>query len=196
EQAEPALLRLDRQLAGPGAHRATAHPGDVAQVEQLEDLVGLLADLVLLDEGLQVAGAIAQREESGLPHGPDRHHAAGDRVRGRVLRLELLGGVSGVDLAHVGRGGRDVDVVSVGMEAPLAQGAGLLLPEPDLILDGAGRARCRLLGHRAGCCTPISAAATRPRTWSGTMRWSRADPWVHSVEPAALAMARNAAAAQ
>src|SRR5437868_10059135 len=43
---------------------------------------------------------------------------------------------------------------------------------------------------------PISAAATRPRTSSGTIRCSRADPYVQSVDPAAFAMARNPAAAQ
>jgi len=65
EDAE--LRRLDGELAGLGAQSRAAREDDVPQVRQLEQLVGLLAHLVLLDEDLQVAGAVAQAEEAGLP---------------------------------------------------------------------------------------------------------------------------------
>src|SRR5439155_20075964 len=63
------LSRLDGELAGLRAHSAAAGENDVAQIGELEDLVRLVADLVLLDEDLQVTCAVAKAEEGSLAHG-------------------------------------------------------------------------------------------------------------------------------
>ena len=161
EQAEAVLVSLDRQLARLGAHRAAAHPGDVSQVEQLQRFVRGVAHLVLLDECLQVARPVAQGEEGHLPHRADGHHAARDRVRGGVVVLQRLGGVGAVDFPHVLGRRADLDVVAVGVLPARAQIPRFLLAQPDLVLDRAGRAGCRLLGHRIGGSIAQTAAVSR-----------------------------------
>ncbi len=163
EQAE--LCRFDGELARLRAHGAAAREDDVAQVGELEQLVGGLADLVLLDEHLKVAVAVAQREEAGLPHAPQRHHPAGDGVRLGRICLQRFGVVGGVAGAHEGGGVRHLDAVAVGVRALLAKLVRFLLAQADLVLDRAGRSglRCLCGGHGDGLFTPARARLSLER---------------------------------
>ena len=123
DELETAFARLDGQLPGTGPHGAALHPGDVAEVEQLQGLVGRFANFVLLHEGLQIAIAVAQGKEGRLAHGADGHHPASDGVRTGRLGFQGLGIVGGMHLADVAGRGGDVDAGRIGIEAALGLSA-------------------------------------------------------------------------
>src|SRR5207248_7119688 len=108
-------------------------------VGELEDFVRLLAALVLLDEDLQVAGAIAEAEESSLAHGAQRHHPSGNAIGLALVLFQLGSVVVGVADAHEPRGVRNDDAVAVRLDSLLPKKPCLLLSQADLILDRAGR---------------------------------------------------------
>ena len=77
------------QLAGLGLEQRAFGADDVAEVEVLERVVGLVAERVLGDEELDPAGRVLQGREARLAHDALEHQAAGDRD-GDALRLERL----------------------------------------------------------------------------------------------------------
>ncbi len=74
---EPGRLRLDRQLAGSGAHQRALGGDDVADVPALESLVGI-AERAGLQVELDLAGRVLQLREGRLAHDPLEHHPPGD----------------------------------------------------------------------------------------------------------------------
>ena len=141
------LGRLDGELAGLRAHGAATGENDVSQIGELEDLVRLVADLVLLDEDLQVAGAVAKAEEGRLAHGAQRHHPSGDAIGLALVLFQLGCVVVGVADAHEPRGVRDDDAVAIRLDPLLPKEVGLLLSQADLIFDRAGRSSLGSVGH-------------------------------------------------
>ena len=118
------LLAVDRQLAGFGDERESAHADDVAYVEQLlEDLVverrfGIPtpAHFVALDVDLYLARMVLQLEKRRAAHDTAREDAPRDRYVGEVL---LFGPVLRGDLR--GRGGHLVPGGRIGVDSQLAQ---------------------------------------------------------------------------
>src|SRR5437588_8498651 len=138
---------LDGQLAGLRAHGASAGESDVSQVRELEHLVRLIADLVLLDEDLKVAGAVAKAEEGCLAHRAQRHHSPGDAIGLALVLFQVGCIVVAVADAHELRGVRNDDAVAVRVDPSLAKERGFLLSQADLIFDRAGRSSLGSVGH-------------------------------------------------
>ena len=144
---EGPLVGDDGELAGLGADRPAAGRRPVAEVEELEQLVGV-AEAILAELHLDVARPVAQDDEGHLPEGPDHHHPAGDRPDGLVL-LDLLGGLVAEARLDPGGGVGDLPAVAPRVDAQLAQLLGLLQAQGALRLQrrGSGR-RFLLLRHR------------------------------------------------
>ena len=120
------LLRVHGDLAGLGAEHEALHADDVADVEALEGLVGLLAHVVAADVDLNAALAIQQVREAGLAHHAAGHHAACDgdglfNVVGEVAH-DLRGVIGDV-------GGDGVGVLALHLQ-------GLQLLQADAVLLG------------------------------------------------------------
>ena len=137
--------RAHGRLARARAHGRPAHGHEVAEVEQLQALVRLLADDVAAQERLQAAAAVEHVEEGGAAHPALRHHAPGD---GDGVEVGLLAGADafqqGLDLG-VGVGA--LDAGRVGVEARAAK----LLRAVDALGAQVLRARARGLLRRFPC---------------------------------------------
>src|SRR5512133_2948490 len=145
---------LHRQLARLGPRRGPLGGDDVAHVEELVDLEGLVADLVLLHPDLDLAGAVADLEEGRLAEGAVGEDAAGDRPATGVRR-DLLGLLLAVPVVEILRDVGRAQAVAVRVHAEGAQRLGLLQSlRQDLALGGAEAVlrRGRLVGHLSGIC--------------------------------------------
>ncbi|EXI72116.1 MAG: hypothetical protein AW07_03392 [Candidatus Accumulibacter sp. SK-11] len=109
----------DGQFAGARAKQRADDADDVTHVPALERRVGLLADVVTADVGLDAAGEILQRDERRLAHHPLEHDAAGDAHLDRRL-CQLLAALAVVELVDLAGGVLAREIVRVGL-AELAQ---------------------------------------------------------------------------
>ena len=93
-----------RDLARTGAENVALDPNDVAQVEQLDQLIGLIADFVPPEVELHPPGTILEMRERRLPMASERDETtgeahgpvcvgieAGQRLRGGVGPLIAVG---------------------------------------------------------------------------------------------------------
>ncbi len=72
------LFDVDGELAGAGAEEVAADADVVAEVEELVEGEGVLADVVLADVDLQALAALLELGEAGLALDADGHDASGD----------------------------------------------------------------------------------------------------------------------
>ena len=108
-------LHRDRRLTGAGSDARAANADDVTQVEELEDLVGVFADVVLLEVELDLLAGILDVRERRLPHRTKREDPTGDRHR-------LPGSFSSFEpLQHLSRGVGSVEAVRVRLDTELPQ---------------------------------------------------------------------------
>src|SRR5262249_24902004 len=89
EERQAAGFGEDRQIAGAGMAQRAVDAQQVAQVEPLGQGPAGLADLVLADHHLDLAGPVAELEEVDLPlaspeHDPARHPDAGAGLLGAL----------------------------------------------------------------------------------------------------------------
>jgi len=90
------VVRLDGRLLRPRPEERPADADEVAEVDLLEHGKGVVADLALLEVGLDPSAAVAQIDERRLAHVAHRRHPPGDgrlgpravfgRERGRFRR--------------------------------------------------------------------------------------------------------------
>ncbi len=123
---------VDGELAGAGAEEVAADADVVAEVEQLVEGEGVLADVVLADVDLEALAALLELGEAGLALNADGHDAAGDADldgggRGiRVFGVHLV--VGRADLGDGVAGGVAVGIGGLGVAE-----AGLLAEGGDLL---------------------------------------------------------------
>ena len=89
EEVEP--VDVDAELAGPGAEQIALRADDVAEIEQLPELIILLRHGVLLDVDLELLAVLHQMRESGLAHAAYGLNPAADLYADS--RLEFFGGL-------------------------------------------------------------------------------------------------------
>ena len=94
-------LDVNGELAGAGAEEIAGDADVVAEVEELVEFEGLVADGVFADVDLEALAVLLELREAGLALGADGHDASGD---GDVdaLGFELLGRGVVVGAAEVG----------------------------------------------------------------------------------------------
>ena len=71
-------MDLEGELAGAGAEEVAADADVVAEVEELVEGEGGLADVVLADVDLEALAALLELGEAGFALDADGHEAAGD----------------------------------------------------------------------------------------------------------------------
>ena len=99
------LADVDGEFAGAGAEEVAANADVVAEVEELVEREGVLADVVLADVDLEALAALLELREAGLALDADGHDAAGDRdLDGSGRGFELFGGEAVVGGAQLGDG--------------------------------------------------------------------------------------------
>jgi hypothetical protein len=150
-----ALADAERKLAPLGHVEVALHTDHVADVEILDALVGLLAEVVEAGVGLDRAGEVADVEEGRLAVDALAGHAAGDAVGplaviARPQLLRVVGGVDRGDLRAVGEGARE-GIDAFGAQ-PLQLGAPLGLGRAR-----RGRGRHRGVTHRSRAPNALKA---------------------------------------
>ncbi len=97
------LLDVHGKFVGAGAEEIAFRADVIAEIEQLEQLELLFADIVELDVELQARAVLLQVREAGLALAADGHEASGDRDVGAV-GLKLCGGRAGIARQDLGHG--------------------------------------------------------------------------------------------
>ena len=118
---EAKLRQAHRELAGARLEEHAFGADDVAEVEVLERLVGLLAEGVPGREELDPAGRVLERREAGLAHDALEHQPAGQR-HGDAQRLERLVGQVAVPARQLGGAVARLEVVREGGAAGANRG--------------------------------------------------------------------------
>ena len=133
---------LDGGLAGAGAEEGAGHAHEVAQVDEIDEgVVVVVAQDVLAEVGLYLAGAVAQVDEGALAHDPHGSHPAG--------HADLLAGGGGLLLLageEVGRLLGGVGALAAGGIGVAATGAQALQLGPSLLDELFAPIAQRLLG--------------------------------------------------
>ena len=130
---ERQLVDHQRQLARAGADELPRRADLVAEVEVLQDQQGLLRELVLPDEELELLPAVVEVGEDDLPLLADRAHAAGD-AQAQAQGLQLLGGRRAVLRLDVGGLQVPLEAVRIGRDTRRRQRLALLAPVLDLLV--------------------------------------------------------------
>ena len=93
--------RSNRKLAALRAHHGAVNANPVAHVQILRALIQIFAQVVNLEEQLNVAGGVAQAEERALALHALGHHATGNR--NGIFRGLAIGkaGVSCIQIGHM-----------------------------------------------------------------------------------------------
>ena len=86
------LPTLDGELAGAGAEEVAADADVIAEVEELVEGEGVLADVVFADVDLEALAALLELREAGLALNADGHDASGDRDVDRRVRIRVVRG--------------------------------------------------------------------------------------------------------
>ena len=127
---EGELRGEDGQLAGLGVSERAVHADQVAQVQQLGEVPGLVADLLLADEDLDALGPVAELEEDDLPLPAPEHDPAGHADGGSGLGLLTFRGLRHRQLAHAGDRLVPVEPLSPRIDPQLRRSAAASPPEP------------------------------------------------------------------
>ncbi len=106
------LFGVDAQFAGAGAEEVAVHADDVADIEQLEELIIALAHGVLLHVDLQTLAVLLEVGEAGLAHVAQGHEAAGDADA--HFGGQLFGGLGAVRGQNLGNGMGEIEPAPVG----------------------------------------------------------------------------------
>ncbi len=118
---------LDSPLAGAGDKDSTLASDDIAQIEKIENVEELFADIVALDINLHLTAGVAQIGEEDLPHLADQHDASADSYyfRGLLESFKVCENLCSL----VG----SLIAIGIGVDTHLGQLANLLAPDPDEI---------------------------------------------------------------
>ncbi len=147
------VVDQQRQLAAAGAHQGARGTHQVAEVELLGDRPGGVGELRPAHEELQLGAPVRQVDEDALavlahrPHPP--RHAQHQR-----LGRQLLGGALAVPGGDLGRLEVVLEAVRVELDPGGRQGAALVAPVLDLLLE---------LGHLGSPLRCPGTAARRRR---------------------------------
>ena len=150
------LARLDGELALARAHHDTSDAHEVAEVDEIEEPVGLLTHHVLAHVELQPRLAVADRGERGLAVAALGQDAPGDPDLGRE-RLELLERACAVGGDHLAQPVAALEARRVGVLAQPACGVGLLQALGRLLGPAGNRWRLFCVAH------PIVSGSPRTR---------------------------------
>jgi hypothetical protein len=131
---ESEVVDGERQLPQPGADERTGGAQEVAQVQVVEDELGVFGELVRADEELQLLAPVVEIGEDDLPLGADALHPAGDPERD-LRRLQLLGGLLPIAGTHPTGLRVPVEAMGVGLDPPLGELLALGAPVFDLIVE-------------------------------------------------------------
>ncbi len=147
-------LRLDRELAGPGAEHGPLDADPVAEVEQPVQLEARVADDVLFHVELDLRRPVPEVGKGRLPGAPQSANPAGDRDLHR-LRVEERHVVLAVRLEDGGNRAVCREEIRVGAVAEGDDGREVRLAVADQLVFGLFRLGCRLVLHPAPVREPL-----------------------------------------